>query len=61
MRILIAYDGSIGADAVLFDMRRAGLPQEAEALVITVADVWTFTPPSEAPSGSRAKDWALSV
>lgn len=55
MRILIAYDGSIGADAVLFDLRRAGLPQEAEALVIFVADVWTFKPPSDGPSGSRAE------
>jgi len=55
MRILIAYDGSVGADAVLFDLRRAGLPQEAEALVITVADVWTFKPSTDVPSGSRAE------
>jgi nucleotide-binding universal stress UspA family protein len=38
-RILIAYDGSSQADAALDDLRRAGLPQEAEALVISVADV----------------------
>ena len=55
MRILIAYDGSSGADAALFDLQRAGLPQEAEALVISVADVWTFPPASDDPSGSRAK------
>ena len=39
MRILIAYDGSSHADAALGDLRRAGLPQEAEAMVISVADV----------------------
>jgi nucleotide-binding universal stress UspA family protein len=39
MRILIAYDGSSHADAALDDLVRAGLPQEAEVLVISVADV----------------------
>ena len=43
MRILIAYDGSESADAALEDLRRAGLGAEAEALVMTVADV--FVPP----------------
>ena len=39
MRILIAYDGSSGADAVLADLERAGLPNDVEAIVICVADV----------------------
>lgn len=39
MRILIAYDGSNCADAALEDLRRAGLPAEVEAIVISVADV----------------------
>ena len=39
MRILIAYDGSEGAEAALDDLKRAGLPQEAEALIM-VTDVW---------------------
>jgi nucleotide-binding universal stress UspA family protein len=39
MRILIGYDGSTGADTALDDLRRAGLPDEAEALVVSVADV----------------------
>jgi len=43
MRILIAYDGSESADAALEDLRQAGLGAEAEALVMTVADV--FVPP----------------
>ena len=39
MRILIGYDGSESADAALDDLQRAGLPDEAEALIISVADV----------------------
>lgn len=38
MKILIAYDGSDCADAALNDLRRAGLPGEAQAIVVTVAD-----------------------
>jgi len=43
MKILIGYDGSECGNAALDDLRRAGLPNEAETLVITVADV--FLPP----------------
>ena len=43
MKILIAYDGSEFADAAIADLRHAGLPAAAEALVYTVADV--FVPP----------------
>jgi nucleotide-binding universal stress UspA family protein len=39
MKILIAHDGSQSADAALIDLQRAGLPDEAEALVVSVADV----------------------
>jgi nucleotide-binding universal stress UspA family protein len=39
MRILIAYDGSDHARAALDDMRRAGLPGEGQALIVSVADV----------------------
>ena len=38
MRILVAYDGSISADAAIEDLRRAGLPEQAEALVVCVAE-----------------------
>lgn len=38
MRVLIAHDGSAHADAALADLRRAGLPREAEALLVSVAD-----------------------
>src|ERR1041384_2882589 len=39
MKILIGHDGSQSADAALFDLQRAGLPDEAEALIVSVADV----------------------
>ncbi len=46
IKLLVAYDGSTGADAALDDLRHAGLPHEAqvEVLVISVADV--LVPPS---------------
>ena len=40
MKILIAYDGSSCADAALDDLRLAGLPAEATAVILSVADVW---------------------
>ena len=44
MKVLIAYDGSSCADAALNDLECAGLPQEAETLILSVAEV--FLPPS---------------
>jgi len=38
MKVLISYDGSDYADAVLRDLGRAGLPPEAEAIVISTTD-----------------------
>lgn len=46
MKILIGYDGSDCADGALHDLRRAGLPLEAEALVISVAESWIAPRPS---------------
>ena len=40
MKILIAYDGSGAAEAALDDLISAGLPDEAEVLVMSVAEVW---------------------
>jgi nucleotide-binding universal stress UspA family protein len=45
MKILIAYDGSRCADSALADLQRAGLPSEAEAQVISVAEIWLPPPP----------------
>jgi nucleotide-binding universal stress UspA family protein len=38
MKILMGYDGTKGADLALDDLRRAGLPREAEVLVVSVAE-----------------------
>ena len=45
MKALIAYDGSTCADAALDDLKRAGLPGEVEALIVTVAELWLPPPP----------------
>jgi nucleotide-binding universal stress UspA family protein len=44
MRVLIAYDGSASADAALRDIHRAGLPRDAEALILTIAERWLPEP-----------------
>lgn len=63
MKILIGYDGSECADAALNDLRRAGLPGWAEAVVLSVADVFLPPPveqgvddtfPFQIPAGVRA-------
>jgi hypothetical protein len=45
MKILIAYDGSESADKGIDDLQRAALPMEADALVVSVAEVWLPPPP----------------
>jgi nucleotide-binding universal stress UspA family protein len=44
MKIMIGYDGSPYADAVLADLGRAGLPGKVEATVLSVSEVWIPTP-----------------
>jgi len=44
MKLLFGYDGSSYADAALDDLRRAGLPREVEAFVVSVGDA-RITPP----------------
>ena len=57
MKILIGYDGSECADAAIDDLRRAGLPQKADAQVLTVAEVWLPPPdPSQTSSSSGEVD-----
>ena len=46
MKILIAYDGSESADKGIDNLSRAGLPSEADALVVSVAEVW-LPPPQD--------------
>jgi nucleotide-binding universal stress UspA family protein len=38
MKILIAYDGSDGAESAIDDLKRAGLPRRVEAIVLTIAE-----------------------
>jgi nucleotide-binding universal stress UspA family protein len=45
VKILIAYDGSNCAEAALDDLMRAGLPETAEAHIMSVAEVWLPPPP----------------
>jgi len=40
MKILIGYDGSESADVILDDLTRAGLPQNVQAVVMTVGGAW---------------------
>ncbi len=58
MKILIAYDGSDCAEAALDDLQRAGLPREAEAQIISVAEVWLPPPP---PSSFEIMEQAKEV
>src|SRR5687767_5425671 len=46
MRILVGYDGSESADAALHDLRRAGLPREADALIVSIGEVSMVPLPS---------------
>lgn len=57
-KILIGYDGSECADAALDDLRRAGLPDNAEAHVLSVAEVWL---PPPAPSSDEIVEQARQV
>jgi nucleotide-binding universal stress UspA family protein len=52
MKVLIAYDGSPCADDAIEDLRRAGLPDDVEALVLSVADV-LLPPPHETTPNVR--------
>jgi len=52
-KILVAYDGTPGAEQALKDMLHAGFPQRAEAKVLTIADVWL---PPAPPEGTHPDD-----
>jgi nucleotide-binding universal stress UspA family protein len=44
MKILVAYDGSACADAALDDLRRAGLPADAQIKILSVIEHWLPAP-----------------
>jgi len=58
MKVLIAYDGSICADAALDDLTHAGLPNTGKALIVCVAEDW-LPPPS--PSAYEVVEMATNV
>ena len=58
LKILIAYDGSACAEAALDDLQHAGLPKDAEALVMSVTEVWLPAPP---PSSFEIVEMARAV
>jgi len=54
MRVLIAYDGSACSDAALDDIRRAGLPEEGEAIVLSVGTAWPLLSEGATPNDLAA-------
>lgn len=58
MKILVGYDGSDCAEAALDDLQRAGLPPVAEALVMSVTEIWLPPPP---PSSYEIVEQAREV
>ena len=58
MRILIGYDGSNCADGALDDLGRAGLPENAEVQILSIAEVWLPPPP---PSSYEIVEQARQV
>ncbi|HLA10953.1 MAG TPA: universal stress protein [Pyrinomonadaceae bacterium] len=60
MRILIGYDGSTCAHAALDDLRRAGLPRNAEAVILAVTEVWLPALPIKA-SVKAAESFAIPI
>jgi len=56
MKILIGYDGSTCSDAALDDLKLAGLPEEVEAVVMSVAEVWLPPPPENETLSEYAQD-----
>lgn len=46
MKILIGYDGSDCSERMIGDLQHAGLPAQAEAIVMSVAEHWLVPPSS---------------
>lgn len=55
MKILIGYDGSEYSDLALEDLRQAGLPAEAEAIVMAVGEAWGLPVAVDRVSGASGK------
>lgn len=55
MKLLIGYDGSPMADTSLDDLKSAGLPEETEVVVMSVAEVW-LSPENVQKNGDQTKN-----
>jgi nucleotide-binding universal stress UspA family protein len=58
IKLLIALDGSSGSEEALFELKRAGMPQVVEALVLSVADV--ILPASADTVDQPAPPWLVA-
>jgi len=56
MRIAIGYDGSESSKDAILALGRAGLPNDTEARVVSVADVWPVVPESSDNHASLASN-----
>jgi nucleotide-binding universal stress UspA family protein len=57
MKVVIGYDGSESAQAAIRELHRAGLPADAEVLVVSVADVTPPPPPRSDDAASTISRW----
>lgn len=48
MKLIISYDGSGCSEGAIDDLIMAGLPENSEAIIVTVAEVW-LPPPDSIP------------
>lgn len=60
MRLLIGYDGSESAKDAITGLHRAGLSHDAEAIIVSVADVWPPLPRSAYEPDSEESGWQKS-
>src|SRR5262245_22338842 len=60
-KVLIAYDGSPGADIAVRDLLRSGLPDRLEARILSIADVWLpCAPGGDESNVSASRDVAAA-
>ena len=58
MKVLVAYDGSLHADAAIQDLKHAGLPENSEILVVSIAnDAWPHPRHNDAKEGQFDNPW----
>jgi len=60
MRILVGYNGSDPSLAALYDLRHAGLPDDTEVMLMTVAETWP-SPENEEKAKETASHGAAII